>query len=198
MSYFCAIPLASLGLYSCWTPPHKERGFRVAFCENCGAQLSDAAKFCSSCGKPARAGAATTPSNPSRPSSAIMKWSVAGAAFLTLLGAGALLYYSHRASNNAQDITQSIPDVGPIVKALDSPPSQPTAGRSPLPHRFSTQTRPLLPSKANARSSAKQSSRGYSEPTSLARTPTRQVVLIKEMDHVSLCGRKRCGRAGAN
>jgi hypothetical protein len=38
----------------------------MAFCENCGTQLSDAAKFCRSCGKTAGTGGASPVSTPSK------------------------------------------------------------------------------------------------------------------------------------
>ena len=46
---------------------------------------------------------------------------------LAILSAGALFYSSRRASKNAKNITRAIPDVSPILKALDNPASQPTA-----------------------------------------------------------------------
>ena len=70
----------------------------MAFCENCGTQLSNGAKFCSSCGKPAGAGASSTASTPSQTSNATMKWILAGGVLLGLLGVGAALYFSHRSS----------------------------------------------------------------------------------------------------
>jgi hypothetical protein len=38
----------------------------MAYCENCGTQLSDTAKFCSSCGKAVGSGVASPPTVPSK------------------------------------------------------------------------------------------------------------------------------------
>ena len=101
----------------------------MAFCENCGTQLSDAAKFCSSCGKPAGAGTSPTPSTPSQTGNPNMKW-ILGGVLLALLGIGVALYFSHRASMSrtpeaqADAIIKGIPDVSPVLKALESPVAQ--------------------------------------------------------------------------
>ena len=174
------------------------------FCENWGAQLSNATKFCASCGKDAGTQPTVAPLTSSKRSSPTTKWILGGVGLLAILSAGALFYSSRRVSKNAKNITRAIPDVSPILKALDSPASQPTAASQPQPllhprpPLLSTKIKPLLLSKANARSSAKKSSPAYSEPTSLMRTPTRQAALIKEMDRANLSGRKHCGREGAN
>ena len=107
----------------------------MAFCENCGTQISDAAKFCGSCGKAVGAGAALRLSTPSKRSNAILKLIVGGVAFCVLLVAGAVFYYSHRAAKNARDITQAIPDISPILKALDSPAPHPPAAPPAAPKR---------------------------------------------------------------
>ena len=72
----------------------------MAFCENCGTQISGAAKFCGSCGKLSGTVAASTFPTPSKRSNPIMKLIVAGVAFCVLLVGGALFYYSHRATND--------------------------------------------------------------------------------------------------
>ena len=113
----------------------------MAFCENCGTQLSNGAKFCSSCGKPAGAGASSTPSTPSQTSNAKMKWILGGGVLLGLLGVGVALYFSHRASVSqtpeaqAAAIIKGIPDVSPILKALQSPAAQsPAATAASVTH----------------------------------------------------------------
>lgn len=100
----------------------------MAFCENCGTQLSDAAKFCGSCGKAAGAEVASTPSTSPKRSGATMKSILAGVAFLVLLGAGAVFYFSHRGSKY---ITQGRPDMNAIVNALQGQGSQPPASSKP-------------------------------------------------------------------
>ncbi len=113
----------------------------MAFCENCGTQLSDAAKFCSSCGKAAGATAASTTSPISKASNPNMNWILGGGVLLGLLGLGAALYFSHRSSVSptpeaqAAAILKGIPDVGPVLNALQSPAAQSPAATpaSPTP-----------------------------------------------------------------
>ena len=113
----------------------------MAFCENCGTQLSDTAKFCSSCGKPAGAGTSSAASTPSQTSNSTMKWIFGGGVLLILLGIGAAFYWSHRSSVSqtpeaqAAAIIKGIPDVSPILNALQSPAAQSPAATpaSPTP-----------------------------------------------------------------
>lgn len=105
----------------------------MAFCQNCGTQLSDAAKFCSSCGTAAGTVVASALPDPSKTSSPTSKLTLAGVAFLVLLAVGVGLYFFHRVSSKPEDVTQGIPDVSPILKALDSPASQSSAASPVAP-----------------------------------------------------------------
>jgi hypothetical protein len=90
----------------------------MAFCENCGAKLSDAAKFCSSCGKAVGAGVVSPP--PMASKSSDPKLILGAVALLVLLGGGAALYFSHGTGKNAEQVTQSLPDVAAVANALQS------------------------------------------------------------------------------
>jgi len=102
----------------------------MAFCENCGRQLSDTARFCRSCGQPAAAPAASQPPAIPKKSSSIAKWILGILAFLVLLGGlgiGIGVYFFRRVSKKADQIAQSLPDVGTIVTVPANPGSQPLA-----------------------------------------------------------------------
>jgi len=90
------------------------------FCENCGANLSDTAKFCSSCGKAVGAGVASPPPVASKRSDPATKLILGAVALLVLLGAGAFLYLSHGTGKNAEQVTHGFPDVAAIANALQS------------------------------------------------------------------------------
>ena len=92
----------------------------MAFCENCGTQLSDAARFCSSCGKAVAAGVASPPPVASKRSDSTTKLILGVVALLVLLGAGAVFYFSHGTGKNAEHVAQSLPDVPAIANALQS------------------------------------------------------------------------------
>jgi zinc-ribbon domain len=106
----------------------------MAFCENCGTQLSDAAKFCRSCGKDTGTEAASPVSTPSKSRGPNTKLILGGVAFLVLLGAGAFLYFSHRASQKAEEVTQQIsPDINAVLNSIPTPGSQPPAASPAAP-----------------------------------------------------------------
>jgi zinc-ribbon domain len=90
------------------------------FCENCGANLSDTAKFCSSCGKAVGAGVASPPPVASKRSEPATKLILGAVALLVLLGGGAVLYFSHGTGKNAEQVTQGLPDVAAVANALQS------------------------------------------------------------------------------
>jgi hypothetical protein len=100
----------------------------MAFCENCGMQLSESAKFCGACGKPAGpAGtpAAATPPKKSRPLKKILFGAAALLVLLGCLGLGVAYYFFHRVSAKAEDATLGLPDVSSIVKELPASGVQP-------------------------------------------------------------------------
>lgn len=100
----------------------------MAFCEDCGKQLSDAAKFCRSCGKATGTEGASPSSTPSKRQGPNTKLILGGIAFLVLLGAGAFLYFSHRASQKEEQVTQQItPGTNAILNSFPTPGSQPPA-----------------------------------------------------------------------
>jgi hypothetical protein len=108
----------------------------MAYCENCGTQLSDTAKFCRSCGKTAGTEAASPVSTPSKRRGPNTKLILGGVAFLVLLGAGAFLFFSHRPGQKAEDVTQQIsPDVNAVLNSFPTtvslPPAAPTAAPTP-------------------------------------------------------------------
>jgi zinc ribbon protein len=111
----------------------------MAFCENCGTQLSEGAKFCSSCGKAtAQAGtpAAATPPKKSTQLKKILFGAAALVVVVGCLGLAAAYYFFHRLSAKAADVTQDLPDVNAIVKELPAsgaqPPTNPPASSEPV------------------------------------------------------------------
>jgi hypothetical protein len=102
----------------------------MAFCEYCGTQLSDTAKFCRSCGKAAGAEVASSPLAASKQSRPIGKWILGILVFLVLLGVvggGVMFYLFHRLSQKAEQITQSLPEAGAVVNTPAPPPATPAS-----------------------------------------------------------------------
>ncbi len=102
----------------------------MAFCENCGTQLSNAARFCSSCGK-AVEGLASPPPSPSKASNPITKSILAIAGLLVLLGGGAGYYFYHGIDRKAEQLTQNGPGVAAIANALQTEGQQATQSVAP-------------------------------------------------------------------
>lgn len=90
----------------------------MTFCENCGTQLSDTAKFCTSCGKAVGSGLASPSPAPSNRSTPITKSILGIVALLILLGGGAVFYFSHGTGTNAGKFTQGPPDIAAVSSAL--------------------------------------------------------------------------------
>ena len=135
----------------------------MAFCENCGAQLSNTGKFCSSCGKGVGENVTTAFSQPSR-RSPIAKLAFGGVALLLLLAVG-IIYVSHRANQMDKDLAQGLPEVGAIVKKLQSEGSQDS--RAPKANAGATDLSPVM----NALQSP-ASQPGAPSPASQTRTAT--------------------------
>jgi hypothetical protein len=113
----------------------------MAFCENCGGQLSDAAKFCGSCGRAVGAVVASPSSAPlsnpsavaapptaSKTNSPNKKLILGAVALLVLLGGAVAYYFLHGVSKPADDITQNLPDLSAFEKAVPTPAVEPSAG----------------------------------------------------------------------
>src|ERR1700674_4285263 len=93
----------------------------MPFCEHCGTQVSEAAKFCASCGNPTGvppgAGVASQPSPaptspaPTSPTTRLILGVVALLVLLACLGLGAAFYMFHRVSTKADELTQGLPGV---------------------------------------------------------------------------------------
>jgi hypothetical protein len=99
----------------------------MAFCENCGIQLSDAAKFCGSCGKPILPGVAALPSTPPErrgTRSRLILGTVIVLVVLGCVGIGAGFYVFHRVTTKTDELTQGLPAVSAIATALQGPGSQ--------------------------------------------------------------------------
>jgi hypothetical protein len=92
----------------------------MAFCESCGTQLSDTARFCGSCGKAAGAGVASAPPVASKRSDPATKVILGAFALLVLVGGGVMFYFSHRISKNAEQVAQDLPDAAAIANAVQS------------------------------------------------------------------------------
>jgi hypothetical protein len=95
----------------------------MAFCEQCGAQLSGTAKFCGSCGH--SVGSAVSPglSVPLQNNGRLPKILLGIAAAILLLGcagAGVAYYLFHRMSAKAAEVTQGLPDLNSMIKQLPS------------------------------------------------------------------------------
>ena len=97
----------------------------MAFCENCGAQLSPSGKFCASCGKPVVKAVevlfpAPDAAQPGRKSGRFRKFILRTAAILAILvclGAAAAYYFSHRVVPKTIAAVQDLP-----VTVADTPP----------------------------------------------------------------------------
>jgi hypothetical protein len=97
------------------------------FCENCGTQFSDAARFCSACGKAVGAGVASASPVASKRSAPATKLILGAVALLVLVGGGVMFYFSHGTGKNAEQVTQGIPDVAAVANALQSAEPQASA-----------------------------------------------------------------------
>lgn len=109
----------------------------MAFCINCGTQLSETSKFCSACGNPV--GTEPAPSNASaKKSASLLKILLSVAAVLIFLGCagvGTAYYLFHRLEAKVAGSTQGLPDVNTIAKALGSadaaaPAAPPSSGET--------------------------------------------------------------------
>jgi zinc-ribbon domain len=108
----------------------------MAFCEHCGTQLSDMAKFCKSCGKPSEAKIRSTPAMSTTRSGVGAKLALGATALLILfgcLGVAAAFYFYHRVSKRAEDVTADLPNLKAITDALPSSGSQPPPASSASP-----------------------------------------------------------------
>jgi len=105
----------------------------MAFCINCGTQLSEAAKFCSGCGGSVCT-AATMPINaPAKKSNSLLKILLGVAAALILLGCagvGAAYYFFHGVEGKIADSTHGPADVNAMTKALGAPDAAAPAATS--------------------------------------------------------------------
>jgi len=93
----------------------------MSFCDQCGTQLSAAAKFCAACGKAVGdAGAAPVTAPAPRSNRALMLiLAVAGFLVIATCAAVATAYHlSHRLTATTAQITQGVADVGSIMPAL--------------------------------------------------------------------------------
>jgi zinc-ribbon domain len=101
------------------------------FCENCGTQLSDTARFCGSCGKAVGSGIASPASASSKRGNPITKSILGIVAVLILVGGGAVFYFSHRIGKNAEQVAQDLPDAAAIANVLQSAGQQATQSTGP-------------------------------------------------------------------
>lgn len=107
----------------------------MAFCKNCGGQLSKTAKFCGVCGDSLSIGG-MLPANAAAKEKALFKIvSVTAAVFVLLgcVGVGTAYYLFHRAATKIVDSKLGLKDLNSIAKGLGAesqPPAvQPTALR---------------------------------------------------------------------
>jgi hypothetical protein len=132
----------------------------MAFCGNCGMQLSDASKFCGSCGAPAEKNAtprvAQTSALPPAPPAAgattsptvkILLGVVIFLLVVVLAGGGAVAYFVHRANQQAQQISQAASDPAALLDSVQKslrtapmPTPAPSGASSPTPGAPSTPT----------------------------------------------------------
>ncbi len=103
----------------------------MAYCENCGTQLSDTAKFCSSCGKAVGSALASPLPSPRKRSDPATKMILGAVALLVLLGGGVMFYFSHGTGKNTGQVTQSPSDVAIVANALQSAGQQATQSAEP-------------------------------------------------------------------
>ena len=91
----------------------------MAYCENCGTQLSDTAKFCSSCGNAVGSELASASPVKSKRSDPATKVILGAVALLVLLGGGVMFYFSHGTGKNAEQVAQSLPDVANTLQSAE-------------------------------------------------------------------------------
>src|SRR5579863_8240409 len=82
----------------------------MAFCEECGTQLSDTARFCSACGKAVGA-VVGSPSVPSRRSPRATRLILSAVALLALVGAGSVFYLTQSTRRPVGQANERLPDV---------------------------------------------------------------------------------------
>jgi zinc-ribbon domain len=112
-----------------------QKGVRMAFCEDCGSQITEVAKFCAACGQPVREAVALPRSTPFKRRSFVLRFILVSAALLVLLGClgvGTAYYFLHRSSKNTE-VTQGLPDLNSTVNALPNPAPKPPTTPMALP-----------------------------------------------------------------
>ena len=103
----------------------------MAFCENCGAQVSESGKFCGECGKPVvKPGPASALSESKRGRlSKVLVGTVAVTILLVGAGVATTYYFVRRATAKPAEAAPGLPDVNSTVQT--SPP--PNAGEPTTP-----------------------------------------------------------------
>ena len=111
----------------------------MAFCENCGAQLSGSGKFCSECGKPVGKPGPASQALPESKKSRSYKilLTVAAVGILLVVGAVATTYYFvRRATAKTVEVAPAPPDVNANVEP--SPPPNVAEPTTPAPSTTSS------------------------------------------------------------
>jgi hypothetical protein len=106
----------------------------MAFCEECGTQVSETAKFCSSCGRPIGTVATPLAASPVKKSSRLLRtFLVIAAAVLVLgcVGTGTAYYLFHRVTAKAATSAQDAADLNTMIKTMPGTDTQTTAPAAP-------------------------------------------------------------------